>query len=152
MQCSFYRFLNPAPNILQLKAHWQISKKRCFGKYWSCDKACQFSALTELFRKPDNWWQIYKQTSSTFYASNMCLKRVEKEKLWGHHNKDISLNTFAKYMFNYFLKMQKQPPEVFHKKAVFKKWAIFTEKHLCWSPLVIQNIGKSLKNLVTIRM
>ena len=25
---------------------------------------------TELFRKPDNWWQIYKQISSTFYASN----------------------------------------------------------------------------------
>ena len=55
-------------------------------------------------------------------------------------------------MFNYFLKMQKQPPEVFYKKAVFKKLAIFTEKHLCWSPLLIQNIAKSLKNLVTIRM
>ena len=25
---------------------------------------------TELVRKPDNWRQIYKQTSSTFYASN----------------------------------------------------------------------------------
>ena len=25
--------------------------------------------LTELFRKPDNWRQIYKQTSSTFYTS-----------------------------------------------------------------------------------
>ena len=28
-----------------LKAHRQISKKRCFGKYCSCDQACQFSAL-----------------------------------------------------------------------------------------------------------
>ena len=26
--------------------------------------------LTELFGKPDNWRQIYKQTSSTFYISN----------------------------------------------------------------------------------
>ena len=26
--------------------------------------------LTELFRKPDNWRQIYKQTGSTFYTSN----------------------------------------------------------------------------------
>ena len=26
--------------------------------------------LTELFRKPDNWRKIYKQTSSTFYTSN----------------------------------------------------------------------------------
>ena len=28
-----------------LKAHQQISKTRCFAKYCSCDKACQFSAL-----------------------------------------------------------------------------------------------------------
>ena len=26
--------------------------------------------LMELFRKPDNWRQINKQTSSTFYTSN----------------------------------------------------------------------------------
>ena len=34
-----------------LKAHWQISKKQCFGKYCSCDKACQFSAL-----QGTPWW------------------------------------------------------------------------------------------------
>ena len=28
-----------------LKAHWQISKKRRFERYCSCDKACQFPAL-----------------------------------------------------------------------------------------------------------
>ena len=28
-----------------LKAHRQISEKRCFEKYCSCDQACQFSAL-----------------------------------------------------------------------------------------------------------
>ena len=28
-----------------LKAHRQISKKRCFEKYCSCDQACQVSAL-----------------------------------------------------------------------------------------------------------
>ena len=50
----------------------------------------------------------------------MCLKRVEKKKLLGRHNKQISLNTF-------FKKIQKQPPEVFYKKAVVKKLAIFTE-------------------------
>ena len=38
----------------------------------------------------------FKQTTSTFYASNMCLKHLEKKKILGHHNKDISLNTFAK--------------------------------------------------------
>ena len=50
----------------------------------------------ELFTEPDNWRQIYKQTSSIFYTLNMCLKRVEKKKLLGRHNKDISLNSFAK--------------------------------------------------------
>ena len=28
---------------------------------------------------------------------------------------------------------QEQPPEMFHKKAYFKTFAIFTGKHLCWS-------------------
>ena len=28
-----------------LKVHRQISKKRCFEKYCSCDQACQVSAL-----------------------------------------------------------------------------------------------------------
>ena len=43
----------------------------------------------ELFRKPGNWWKIYKQTTFTFYTSNKCvsLKRVE-EKILGGHNKD----------------------------------------------------------------
>ena len=54
----------------------------------------------ELFRIPDNWRQIYKQTSSNFYTSNMWLKRIEK-KLLGRHNKD----TFAKWLFNFSLKM-----------------------------------------------
>ena len=29
----------------ELKAHRQVSKKRCFEEYCSCDQACQFSAL-----------------------------------------------------------------------------------------------------------
>ena len=55
----------------------------------------------ELFTNLDNSRQMYKQASSTFYISNICLKRVEKKKLLGHHNKDIFLNTFAKSLFNY---------------------------------------------------
>ena len=34
--------------------------------------------------------------------------------------------------------LQKQPPEVFYKKAVLKNHAIFTEKHLHWSPFLIK--------------
>ena len=39
-----YIFLYSELNLL-LKSHRQISKKRCFEKYCSCDKVCQFSAL-----------------------------------------------------------------------------------------------------------
>ena len=39
-------------------------------------------------------------------------RRVEKKKLLGRH-KEV-----AKWLFNYFKKIQKQPPEVFYKKAV----------------------------------
>ena len=37
---------NENVNILwqYLKAHRQVSEKRCLGKCYSCDKACQFSA------------------------------------------------------------------------------------------------------------
>ena len=35
----------------------------------------------------------------------MCLKRVEKKKLLGRQKKNVfKLNTFAKWVFNYFLK------------------------------------------------
>ena len=97
--------------------------------------------LTELFRKPDNWRQIYKQTNSTFYTSNMCLKRLEKKKFLGRHNKKISLNTFLKKCRSSH-QMQKQ---VFYKKTIVKKLAIFTEKHLCWSSFLTQSIAKSLR-------
>ena len=42
-------------------------------------------------------------------------------------------------MSNYSI--QKRPPEVFCKKAVLKKFAKFTEKHLCFSV----NFGKFLR-------
>ena len=114
-----------------LKAHRQISEKRCFEKYCSCDKALGYT-LTELLKKPDNWRQIYKQTCSTFYTSNTCLKRVEKKKLLGRHNKEIYLRNGCLITFK---KMEKQPTLVFYRKAVVKNLAIFTEKHLCWGLL-----------------
>ena len=36
------------------------------------------------------------------------------------------------------LQTQKQPPEVFCKKAVLKDFAIFTGKHLCWILFLIK--------------
>ena len=45
---------------------------------------------------------------------------VENKKILGHHNK------VAKWLFNYFLKNTKQPPEMFDKKAVLLKRGLFT--------------------------
>ena len=42
-----------------------------------------------------------------------------------------------------FEKMQKQPPEVFYKKAILENFAILTGKHLCWSFFLILNIAVS---------
>ena len=37
--------------------------------------------LTELFRKPDNWRETYKQMSSTFYSSNDVSKNWEEKNM-----------------------------------------------------------------------
>ena len=58
----------------------------------------------------------------------MCLK-IDKKKLLGRHNKDISLNTFVKWLFNYFLKNA----VLLEATGGVKNLAIFTGKHLCWS-------------------
>ena len=34
---------------------------------------------------------------------------------------------------------EKQPPEVFYKEDVLKNFAIFTGKHLCWSPFLVNS-------------
>ena len=41
--------------------------------------------------------------------------------------------------------IQKQPLEGFYKKAIFKNFAIFTGKHLCWSLFLINFIKKRLQ-------
>ena len=64
---------------------------------------------TELFRKPDNWRQIYKQTIRLFVHQTMGLKRVEKKK-------------YCEMTVWLLLKLiQKQPPEAFCTKPVLSK-------------------------------
>ena len=71
----------------------------------------------------------------------ICLKRVEKKKILVRHNK------VAEWLFNHFLKIQKQPSEVLYKKAVpLKNFTTErTGKDLCWSLFLIQNIAKFLR-------
>ena len=42
---------------------------------------------------------------------------------------------------------KKQPPELFFKKAVFKDFAVFSGKYLCWNLFLIKLQGKTLKRL-----
>ena len=45
---------------------------------------------------------------------------------------------------------KKQPPELFYKKAVFKDFAVFSGKHLCWNLFLIKLQGKTLKRLTQV--
>ena len=45
------------------------------------------------------------------------------------------------------LLIQKQPPEVFYKKAALENFAISTGKHLCWNIYFPMNIAKLLRTL-----
>ena len=57
-----------------------VFRKVFFMSYSTPILSLKEYTLTELFRKPDNWRQIYKQTSSTFYSSNdVALKRFKKK-------------------------------------------------------------------------
>ena len=81
--------------IMVLKKHWQRSKKQSFGKYYSSDKACQFSVVKGTpwpsylektdekitIDKTDNLQEIYKQTSLTFYTSSDVSKQCWEEKI-----------------------------------------------------------------------
>ena len=86
--------------------------------------------LTELFRKPDNWQQIYKQTSSTFYTSSNASRR--KNLLVRHYR-------VAKKLFNNSFKdTEAATGGVLYKKAVLKNFSNFTGKHPCWSLFLIK--------------
>ena len=42
------------------------------------------------------------------------------------------------FQVSFFIFFQKQPWEVFYKKAVIKNFAIFTGKHLCWDLFLLK--------------
>ena len=66
--------------ILTLKAYWQISKKWCFEKYCSYDKACQFSAqwsYLENLEIEDKF--VSKRVRLLYIKRCVSLKRVEKK-------------------------------------------------------------------------
>ena len=44
----------------------------------------------------------------------------------------------------YLEDLQKQPPQVFYKKAVLKNFALFTGKNLCWSLILLKTFRPTI--------
>ena len=83
---------------------------------------------------------INKRVPLFIHDQTMSLRRVEKEKLLGPHNK-------VAQCFNYFQKYRSSHLRCSIKSYSFKTFAILTgraRKHLCWSLFLIQNITKFL--------
>ena len=109
--------------------------------------------LTESFRKPDNWRRIYNQTSSTFFTSNMCLKRVEKKQLLGRHNNyicriTVCLITFKKYRSSHWIcSIKKQLLEnkqiQIHRKTPMLE-SLFNSKYKSLEAPILKNICERL--------
>ena len=70
---------------------------------------------TELFRKPDNWRQIYKQTIRLFCTSNDGSKACREEKIL----RNDCLTTFK-------INTEAATWGVLYKTCSFKNFAIFT--------------------------
>ena len=69
--------------------------------------------LTELFRKPGNWRQFNKQTSSTFSTSN------------------DNAHLFAKWLFNYFYKNAEAATGGLLWKKLFLKISQYSQENAC---------------------
>ena len=85
-----------------------------------------------VFRKPDNWRQIYNQTSSTFYTSNEVSRRKNYQYVIGRLQNSC-LITFLKKYRSIDRKCRSSHRRCSVKKGVLKNFANFTEKHLRWS-------------------
>ena len=53
-------------------------------------------------------------------------------------SKELCFRLLLRFTILYSSYQQKQPPDVFCKKAALKNFAIFTGKHLCWSLFLIK--------------
>ena len=107
-----------------LKAHRQISEKRCIEKDFSCDKGCQFLALKVTFIQSylENLAihdKFIEKRVRLFIRQTIYLKFVEKRKSLGRYNK------FAKWLFNYFLTKNRSS----HLRCYIKRCSFKTSQY-----------------------
>ena len=81
------------------------------------------------YRKSRNLSKKNVLISFVFQKTYQCLYQVTVSGYWFDSLLDPPPKTYH---------IQKQPPELFYKKAVLKSFAIFTGKHLCWILLLIK--------------
>ena len=134
--------------LYYLKAHRQISKKRCFEKYCVCDQAYQVSALKgtpspsclENLTIDDK----FKNKRVRLFIHQQC---VEKKKLLVRYNKvaNSCLITFLKKYRSSRGKCKSSHRRCSVKKRVLKDIANFTGKHLCWCLFLIKLQAFSLQ-------
>ena len=87
--------------------------------------------LTKLFRKPDNWQQIYKQTSSTFYTSNDVSRRKNYFYIMARlQNSCLTTCFLKKYRISHW--RCRNSHQRYSIKKVFLKVSQTSGKHLCW--------------------
>ena len=86
-----------------LKVLFMWSSMPVFGFIWY--------TLMELFRKPDNWQQIYKQTSSTLYTSNDVSRRKKHYVITWLQNSCWIVLFLKKYRSSYRIKISEAPQE-----------------------------------------
>ena len=90
-------------------------------------------------------FKINLATTRHLKAFFLSWSNVAKDKFHDFGSSNCFLQNWNAYAWKKFVHLwgtcsckQKQPPEVFYKKAVFRNFAIFTEKHECQSLLLIK--------------
>ena len=89
--------------------------------------------LTELFRKPDNLRQIYKQTSSTLFTSDNVSRRKKYYYVITRLRNSCLIEIFLKKYWSSHRRCRSNHRRFSVRKDVFKNFANFIGKQLCWS-------------------
>ena len=88
--------------------------------------------LKELFRKPDNWRPIYKQTNWTFYTSNGVSRRKNISTSKVLLNCEIAVFFLKKCRSSHW-RCRSSHRRCCIRKSILKNFANFTWKQLCRS-------------------
>ena len=129
-------------NFLVKNSHKQFFIKRMFVLKESKYRRNAWVFLSEHSRKSGIYFvfcvtEHLRRMVCSVLEINVCWQDLQEIIIYKTINKNFTAinKGYFKSDYNPF---QKQPPEVFYKKAVLKSSAIFSGKHLCWSLFLIK--------------